>query len=131
MENHISRRQFLKKTGYAGLAMGASTFLPWRFAVRDAYAYSSSPTLAKFVEALRDVGGIPVAASDGLPGLGGAVHYSLTLEEFTDQLHPGLPVTGTRLWGYRPSNVVSGSNKHLGGIIVAKPRNPGPDHRDQ
>ena len=117
--HQISRRQFLRKTGYAGLAVGASTFLPWRFVVRDAYAYSSSPTLAKFVEALRDVtaGGIPVAASDGT-GLGGAMHYSLTLEEFQDLLHPSLP-NPTRLWGYRPSNVPNGLNKHLGGIIVA------------
>ena len=43
--NQISRRQFLRKTGYAGLAMGASTFLPWRFGVRDAFAFAQSPTV--------------------------------------------------------------------------------------
>jgi spore coat protein A len=101
--------------------------MPWPFGVRDAYAYSQSPGLAKFVAALRDVtaGGIPVAGSDGTVRHRNvrATHYSLTLEQFEDQLHPSLP-NPTRLWGYRPSNIASGSNKHLGGIIVANRGTP-------
>ena len=109
----FNRREFFK----ASTALGASASLGayWQ----KGWAFSQSPALAKFVTPLRDVtaGGIPIAASDGV-GLNGAQHYSLTLEQFTDQLHPSLP-NPTRLWGYRPSNVASGSNRHLGGMIVA------------
>jgi len=109
----VDRRRFIKTSAAVGTTalFGAH----WQ----HVWAYSQSQALAKFISPMRDVtaGGIPVAASDGA-GLSGAQHYSLTLEQFTDQLHPSLP-NPTRLWGYRPSNIASGSNKHLGGIIVA------------
>ena len=109
----VDRRDFIK----ASTALGAGALFGAHW--QTVWAYSQSQALAKFVAPMRDVtaGGIPVAASDGA-GLGGAQHYSLTLEQFTDQLHPSLP-NPTRLWGYRPSNVASGANRHLGGIIVA------------
>ena len=108
----VHRREFIKTSA----ALGAGVMLGAKW--QPVWAYSNSPGLAKFVAPMRDVtaGGIPVAASDGVVGT--ATHYSLTLEQFTDQLHPSLPNL-TRLWGYRPSNIASGLNKHLGGIIVA------------
>ena len=109
----IKRRNFIK----ASTSLGAGALLanPWQ----PIWAYSQSQALAKFVAPMRDVtaGGVPIAASDRA-GLNGVQHYSLSLEQFSDQLHPSLP-NPTRLWGYRPSNVSSGSAKHLGGIIVA------------
>jgi spore coat protein A len=52
-----------------------------------------------------------------------ANHYSLNLEQFEDQLHPGLP-NPTRLWGYRPGNVGAGTNRHLAGVFVAQRGSP-------
>src|SRR5205085_12638879 len=110
------RRQFILRTA----TIGAGALLAGRWP--SAWAIGQSPSLAKFIQPLRDVGsGIPVAASDGTrawPGVT-AAHYSLSLEQYEDQLHPSLP-NATRLWGYRPSNVAAGSMRHLGGIIVAR-----------
>ena len=85
---------------------------------------ATTPVLKKYVASLRGVGpgGIPVAAPDGirLHGATLAVHYSLTLEQYADQLHPTLGPTS--LWGYHPDTPVGGGrqpNRHLGGIIVA------------
>ena len=85
---------------------------------------ATTPVLKKYVASLRGVGpgGIPVAAPDGirLHGATLAVHYSLTLEQYADQLHPALGPTS--LWGYHPDTPVRGGrqpNRHLGGIIVA------------
>ena len=110
------RRQFIK----AGASLGAGALLGSHWGM--SWGYAPSPNLPKFVQPLRDVGGangIPVAASDGMRG--SAVHYSLSLEQFEDQLHPQLP-NATRLWGYRPSNAAAG--KHLGGVIVAQRGTP-------
>src|SRR5512132_3222486 len=112
----VSRRDFIKTSGAlsAGMMLGAR----WQVA----HAYSQSGNLANFVAPLRDVtaGGIPVATSDGPINYatGTAAHYSVTLEQFEDQLHPALP-NPTRVWGYRASNTRAGANKHLGAIIVA------------
>ena len=85
---------------------------------------ATTPVLKKYAAPLRGVGpgGIPVAAPDGirLHGATLAVHYSLTLEQYADQLHPALGPT--TLWGYHPDTPVRGGrqpNRHLGGIIVA------------
>lgn len=115
----VGRREFLKTSTLGTLAVSGASWRP-------VWAYSQSQALAKFVAPMRDVtaGGIPVATSHFVSGAPHAVqHYSLTLEQFDDQLHPGLP-NPTRLWGYRPSNVAAGSNKHLGGIIVARRATP-------
>ena len=85
---------------------------------------TTTPVLKKYAASLRGIGpgGIPVAAPDGirLHGATLAVHYSLTLEQYADQLHPTLGPTS--LWGYHPDTPVLGGrqpNRHLGGIIVA------------
>ena len=69
---------------------------------------ATTPVLKKYVASLRGVGpgGIPVAAPDGirLHGATLAVHYSLTLEQYVDQLHPALGPTS--LWGYHPDTPV-------------------------
>ena len=118
----LTRRQFLK---YALIA-GASMALPIRWLARPplAEAFSQSQGLKKFNQALRGVGGsgIPVAQPDAVrqpwwqPGV---THYTIDMQEFTDQLHPSLP-NPTHLWGYG-----QGSNfKHLGGAIVAQKGHP-------
>ena len=114
----VDRREFIKTS--APLGAGVMLGTKWQ----QAWAYSQSPNLAKFVAPMRDVtlGGIPVAASDGVT-YSGATHYSITLEQFEDQLHPSLP-NPTRLWGYRASNTAAGTNRHLGSIIVASRGTP-------
>lgn len=95
----LNRRQFLVRTGAAGAALA----LPWYFETRAALAFSQSIGLKKFVQPLRGVGpgGIPVAVPDAFPApVTGVTHYSLTIAQFTDQLHPHLGPTV--LWGYTP-----------------------------
>jgi spore coat protein A, manganese oxidase len=119
----ITRRHFLAGTVVAGAALA----LPWYFHSRSALAFYQSTGLQKFVQPLRGVGpgGIPVAAADTFPApVTGVTHYSLTVAQFTDQLHPNLGPT--TLWGYNPAVPLGGtqSQKHLGGIIVAQRGTP-------
>jgi spore coat protein A len=51
----------------------------------------------------------------------GVTHYSLTIAQLADQLHPALGLT--TLWGYNPAVALGGGaqpQRHLGGIIVAQ-----------
>jgi spore coat protein A, manganese oxidase len=114
------RRGFLKTA--ATIGTGALFASPWQ----SVWALGQSPGLAKFIQPLRAVGEIPVAASDGTRTWGSvtATHYAIHMQQFEDQLHPQLP-NATRLWGYRPSNVSSTAGmRHLGGIIVAERNQP-------
>jgi len=117
-----TRRDFLKTTTAAGAGLYAFGILR----PRAAHAfYQSSPT-PLWRTALRGVGpgGIPVAASDGIAS-NGAVHYSLNVGPFTDQVHPTLGPT--TFWGYDPVNPLGGGvqpQKHLGGILVANKGQP-------
>jgi spore coat protein A, manganese oxidase len=92
------------------------------------YGFAQSPALTKFIQPIRGLGGatgIPVAASDGTrswPGVT-ATHYTIGIGEFTDRLHPELPLPGTRIWGYGGS-ATGGVFRHLGGIIVAEKGKP-------
>ena len=112
-----TRRDFLKTTAIAGAGLAAYGI--WR--PRPAYGfYNSSPT-PLWRTSFRGVGpgGIPVAASDGVTATG-ALHYSLNIAPFTDQVHPTLGPT--TFWGYNPVNPLGGGvqpPKHLGGIVVA------------
>jgi len=120
----LTRRQFLKATAAAGAALA----VPWYFDTRSALAFYQSTGLQKFVQPLRGVGpgGIPVAAADTFAApVTGVTHYSLTIGQFTDQLHPKLGPT--TLWGYNPAVALGGGTqpqKHLGGIIVAQRDKP-------
>ncbi len=90
--------------------------------------WQSSPTLTKFMTELRAPGLIPVALPDGTRTFTGsklvANHYTIDINQYTDQLHPSLPPT--TLWGYNPTRALGVAvgtiplQKHLGGIIIAQ-----------
>jgi len=126
----VSRREFLKFSAMAG----AASVLPLKFALREAWAQYgvNSPPLQKFLDPIRGIGGagIPVMAPDnaGAPvnfstpyGSWSALHYTIDIGQFTDQLHSQLPNT-TKLWGFGQGPVVN--FRHLGGIIVAQKNTP-------
>jgi len=123
----LTRRQFLK----LGAVASASLALPsirWFADAPAAFAFNQSQGLSKFVQPLRGVGpgAIPVAVPDKKwswdSGKIVASHYTIDINQYTDQLHPGLGPT--TLWGYNPRNAlgVTGrpTQKHLGGIIIAE-----------
>jgi spore coat protein A, manganese oxidase len=116
----ITRRHFLASTAAAGAALA----VPWYFDSRTALAFYQSMGLRKFAQPLRGVGrgGITVAAPDAFRApVTGVTHYSLTIAQFRDQLHPNLGPT--KLWGYNPVVPLGGGvqpQRHLGGIIVAQ-----------
>lgn len=64
-----------------------------------------------------DPSGIPVLSGKPDPHLANTTLYDITVEEYQDQLHPGMGPT--TLFGYRDSAGATGSGKHLGGLIVA------------
>ncbi len=137
MSKKISRRKFLKLSAGAGVAAAASGILPWKLAMREAWAeYGvNSPNLQKFIQPLRSIGGlagvfnpalqqaIPVATSDGIRtwGTTTATHYTIEINQFSDLLHPGpaksLQWGPTPLWGYNPAG--NATQRHLGGVIAA------------
>jgi spore coat protein A, manganese oxidase len=120
----ITRRQFMAGTVVAGAALA----VPWYFESRSAFAFNQSMGLQKFIQPLRGVGpgGIPVAAPDAFPApVTGVTHYSLTIAQFRDQLHPNLGPT--KLWGYNPVVPLGGGaqhQRHLGGIFVVQRGQP-------
>jgi FtsP/CotA-like multicopper oxidase with cupredoxin domain len=122
MTKKLTRREFLT----ASAATGAGLIMAdWLLRMPLAYAFYQSPTgLQKFAQPLRGVGpgGIPVALPDAFPApVTDATHYSLSIAQFTDQLHPTLGPT--TLWGYQPAVALGGGaqpQRHLGGIIVAQ-----------
>jgi len=139
----VSRREFLKFSAIAG----AAAMLPLKLSLREAWAQYgfNSPNLTKFVDLMRPVASIPIAASDGTRIWGStiAAHYSVEIIQFNDLLHsdfvtqtraipgwvaPPAPAfisanfTGTKLWGFNP--VGNTTPKHLGGIIVAGKNQP-------
>jgi spore coat protein A len=117
-----SRRDFIKTSAAlgAGVMLGGS----WKFA--RAFYQTPINTIPLFQTALRGVGpgGIPVAASDGFSQWG-AVHYTINVQQYQDQVLPLGPQT--TFWGYNPVNPLGGGvqpQRHLGGIIVAKKGQP-------
>jgi spore coat protein A len=119
-----TRREFLKTTAIAGAGLAVYSGLgagkAWGF-------YQTTPgSTPLWKTTFRGVGpgGIPVAASDGT-AVTGALHYTIGIGQFTDQLHPTLGPT--TLWGYNPALPLGGGfqpQKHLGGIIVAQRGQP-------
>jgi spore coat protein A, manganese oxidase len=123
----ITRRQFLKGAAATGVGLA----LPLKFGVRSAHAFYQSPTtIPLFGTTLRGVGpgGIPVAGTDGVATVTGVTHYSINVNQYTDQIVPASSGLGpTTLWGYNPVNPLGGGTqpqKHLGGIIVAESGQP-------
>jgi len=115
----VTRRQFLKTSALAG----AGFALYGGLGSKPAWAWYQSMPTPLWQTGLRGVGpgAIPVAAPDPFAGFAGATHYSLGINEFTDQVHPTLGPT--KLWGYQPNVALGGgvqAQKHLGGIIVAQ-----------
>lgn len=116
----LNRRQFLARTA----AVGAALTIPWYFDTRSAFAFYQSAGLRKFAQPLRSVGpgGIPVVAPDAFAApVTGVTHYSLSISQFKDQLHPQLG--RTTLWGYNPVVPLGGGvqpQRHLGGIFVVQ-----------
>ncbi len=122
----ISRRQFLKLGAIAGagLVLGANRLLD----APPAFASYQTLPLRKFAQPLRGVGpgGIPVATPDAFRApVTGALHYTIGVRQYTDQLHPDLDPTTLR--GFHPLLPLGGGaqpQKHLGGIIVAQKGQP-------
>jgi FtsP/CotA-like multicopper oxidase with cupredoxin domain len=115
----ISRRNFLKLTGAGAAAMYAATRTRFSWGAK---ALSNSANLMKFIQPLRKVGEIPIAAPDTVPQpwwQPGVKHYTIDIGQYEDQLHPDLP-NPTRLFGFGQE----GNFKHLGGIIAAKRDTP-------
>ena len=51
-------------------------------------------------------------------------YYQVVLGPFQQQLHPELPVAGTKLWGYADNSLATPVHKHLGGLIIATKGRP-------
>jgi spore coat protein A len=119
----LSRRDFLKLSGAGIAALFAANHAK---SLLRAHAYQSNG-LSKFVQPLRgvfplDANGIPVPDRDGTRRWGRSVaqHYTIDINQYTDQLHPSLGPTTLR--GYHSRANLGGSvpQRHLGGIIVAQ-----------
>ena len=126
----LNRRDFLKLSGASLAALYAATRSKALLRARACQTNS----LIKFKQPFRgvypiDSDGIPVAIPDGSvayrkAGIN-ALHYTIDINQFTDQLHPDLPCR-TTLRGYHSVKNLGGnpSQKHLGGIIVAQRGKP-------
>ena len=115
-----TRREFLKMSVAGAAALFSANHSNFMI---DAFAFSQSSHLNKFIQPLRRPGAdIPIAAPDKLnPGWWqpGVTHYTLDVNQYVDQLHPDLP-NPTRLMGFGQG----GNFKHLDGIIAAKRNEP-------
>jgi spore coat protein A, manganese oxidase len=141
----MSRRKFLKIAGGAAAAVGVGVAVgTWvtgplleesqpessgSSAGGGGVEFYQSGSLRKFIQPFRgvypiDANGIPVAIPDGTTGVGGAAHYKIDVEQYSDTLHPALGETTLR--GYKPQNTLGGNvaQRHLGGIIVAQRGKP-------
>lgn len=107
----MDRRIFLKTGSLFTVGAATGTI----FSLQGAWAFSQSMALEKFIQPLRRFGSdIPFAASDG-KGFNGATHYTISMEEISDVLHPSV-AAGTRLWAYTNGAV----KRHMGAGIVAR-----------
>ncbi len=114
----MKRRDFVKLTAMAG----AATLLPWQQRVYAAFA--QSPGMQKFVAPMRGLGQMAAAVpvTTGPAASAGYDYYEISVRQFMDQLHPSLPPT--KLWGYTNSAQAPGTERHLGGAIIAQRNKP-------
>ena len=122
----ISRRDFMKATAATGVVLGVGGFLKPRKALA---AFYQSPNIPMFVDPLRGLDTIPVAAPDVNPApVTGVTHYTINIQQFQDRIVPTSSGLGkTTLWGYQPTNPLIQSvpgPAHLGGIIVGQKGQP-------
>jgi spore coat protein A len=113
-----TRREFLKTSLVAGTALAL-----FRGNEGKIWAYAQSPTLRKFIAPLPGLGpkGIPVAAPATSSDWPGADFYQLSVQQYTQQMHPDLP-NPTHLWGY--VDTATGKPAYLGPIIVSQRGKP-------
>jgi spore coat protein A len=113
----LTRRQLLKGAALAGIGLA----LPLKWGIRRAYPFSQSPTITKFSITLPGLGptGIPLATKATTTFAGLSVDtYNLGVAEFSQQIHPDL-THPTHFWGYYDIPSGAGSQRYLGGAIVA------------
>lgn len=118
----ISRRQFLKRAGLAGIGAMMPINLSRSWAATPVSPGGTG--LRKFIQPLPGLGatGMPVATPDTTT-FPGCDYYKIRMGEFTQQLHPDLPAT--KLWGYADVTFGQAPNhRYLGGGIVAKKGRP-------
>ncbi|HEY1986325.1 MAG TPA: multicopper oxidase domain-containing protein [Terracidiphilus sp.] len=113
-----TRREFLKTTVVAGTALAL-----FRGSEGKIWAYAQSPTLRKFVAPLPGLGpsGIPIANATANAAYPGADFYSLSVQQYTQQMHPDLP-NPTHLWGY--VDTTTNKTGYLGPLIVSQRGKP-------
>jgi len=87
-----TRREFLKTSLVAGTALAL-----FRGSEGKIWAYAQSPKLRKFVAPLPGLGptGIPVATPATNSAWPGADFYQLSAQQYTQQMHPDLPIRRT------------------------------------
>jgi spore coat protein A len=101
--------------------LSAAIILLCAFSVNSVQAFYQSPQIPLYGTILRSIDTIPVAAPDAFAApVTGVTHYTININQFTDQIVPASTGLGpTTLWGYDPAVKLTGSSqKHLGGIIV-------------
>ena len=131
MPKRISRREFVRLTSGAGVAVGASMAVPWAFDAAQALAFAQSTTVRKFVTTLPGLGPsgannigqyIPLATKTTRKFAGISTDfYNLGVAKFGERMHPDL-CGPTHFLGYYDK--ATGDQKYLGGVIVAKRGTP-------
>jgi spore coat protein A, manganese oxidase len=113
-----TRREFIKTTVIAGASIAL-----FKGFEGQAWAFSQSPLLRKFISPLPGLGtGIPIANAIPTTRYGIASDlYQLAAVQFQQQMHPDLP-SPTRLWGYMDRTTKKPA--YLGPIIVAQRGRP-------
>lgn len=113
-----SRREFIKTTVMAGASIAL-----FKGFEGQAWAFSQSPLLRKFISPLPGLGtGIPIANARSVNRYGiSSDLYTLAAVQFQQQMHPDLPAP-TKLWGYMDRT--TGNPAYLGPIIVAQRGRP-------
>ena len=101
---------------------GAGTLFPWQ---RAYPAFVQTPGgMQKFIDPLRTLGQMApaVPVTSGPAASPGYDYYEISARQFTDVLHSSMEPT--TLWGYSNTADPAGSERHLGGAIVAQRGRP-------